>query len=100
MKNTLENDMDNCWMILCALMVLMMQVGFALLEAGSVRPKNTNTILFKNLLDTCIGAITFYVIGYGFAEDANGGMIGTRHFAGHHFTARDQTRWLLWYSYC
>jgi len=44
-----------------------MQAGFAMLESGSVRRKNTNNILFKNLMDASIGAICFWLLGYSFA---------------------------------
>jgi Amt family ammonium transporter len=45
----------------------MMQAGFAMLCAGSVRQKNVKNIMLKNLLDACGGAIGFYCIGFGFA---------------------------------
>jgi Amt family ammonium transporter len=45
----------------------MMQTGFAMLCAGSVRQKNVKNIMLKNLLDACGGAIGFYVCGFGFA---------------------------------
>lgn len=44
-----------------------MQAGFALLEAGSVRAKNTKNILIKNLMDGCLGALVWYFIGYHLA---------------------------------
>jgi len=44
-----------------------MQCGFGMLEAGNVRLKNTKNILLKNLLDACLGAIIWYVIGYAVA---------------------------------
>ena len=40
-----------------------LQCGFALLEAGSVRLKNTKNILLKNVVNTCISAITWWAIG-------------------------------------
>ena len=43
------------------------QAGFALLEAGSVRAKNTKNILIKNLMDGCLGALVWYFIGYHLA---------------------------------
>ena len=41
----------------------MMQCGFALLEAGSVRIKNTKNILLKNVVNTCLSALTWWAIG-------------------------------------
>jgi ammonium transporter, Amt family len=51
--------------------VFMMQTGFAMLCAGSVRQKNVKNIMLKNLLDACGGAIGFYTIGYAFAYGTN-----------------------------
>ncbi len=48
----------------CGVLVLLMQIGFAMLEAGLNSYKNTANILFKNLIDLCIGAIIFFLIGY------------------------------------
>ena len=58
---------DALWLMLCGFLVFFMQCGFALLEAGTVRAKNTKNILLKNLLDACLGAIIWYVIGYAVA---------------------------------
>jgi Amt family ammonium transporter len=45
--------------------ILFMQLGFALVESGSVRSKNTMSILLKNLLDSSFTCVIFYLIGYG-----------------------------------
>jgi Amt family ammonium transporter len=51
--------------------VFLMQAGFAMLCAGSIRAKNVKNILLKNLLDACGGAIGFWTVGYAFAYDSN-----------------------------
>jgi Amt family ammonium transporter len=55
-----------------------------MLEVGSVAAKNTKSILSKNLMDACLGAIFWYFFGYGFAfgEDSGDGWIGKSHFGG------------------
>src|SRR5690606_17670684 len=55
---------DNAFLFLCACLVLFMQAGFAILEAGLNHSKHTVNILFKNTLDMCVGAIAFFVIGF------------------------------------
>jgi|AntAceMinimDraft_12_1070368.scaffolds.fasta_scaffold98504_1 hypothetical protein len=49
------------------------QAGFALLEAGSVRAKNTKNILLKNVLDACLGGLIWWTIGYPIALGDMGG---------------------------
>ena len=48
-----------------------MQCGFAVLEAGSVRDKNVRNVLLKNALDACVGALVWYLFGYGIAGAGN-----------------------------
>merc|ERR1712032_540446 len=63
---------------LCGVLVFLMQLGFSLLEAGAVKQVNVMNILFKNMMDACIGALVFYMVGYcvaygnGDDPDANG----------------------------
>jgi len=56
---------DNFFLFICAVLVLFMQAGSALVETGLNAAKNTVNILFKNLMDLSIGATLFYFIGYG-----------------------------------
>ena len=58
---------DAWWLMMCAFFVFFMQCGFALLEAGTVRAKNTKNILLKNLLDACVGAMIWYAWGHAIA---------------------------------
>jgi ammonium transporter, Amt family len=48
-------------------LIFLMQAGFAMVEVGSVRQKNVNNILIKNIFDTVAGALAFWLVGYGFA---------------------------------
>ncbi|MFV0444002.1 MAG: ammonium transporter [Planctomycetaceae bacterium] len=52
-------------MFVCAVLVLFMQAGFALVEVGLNSQKNAVNILFKNLMDLAIGVILFLFVGYG-----------------------------------
>merc|ERR1719440_1652697 len=62
--------------MVCGFLVFFMQCGFALLEAGTVRAKNTKNILMKNLLDACVGALIWYSIGFYVAYESGAGFIG------------------------
>ena len=55
---------DHGWVLSRSMAILSMQGGFALLEAGTVRAKNTKNILLKNLLDACVGALIWYSVGF------------------------------------
>lgn len=72
-------SLDTVWMLLAAMLVFFMQPGFALVEAGFTRTKNTANILMKNLLDFMLGSILFWAVGFGVMFGA-GGFIGTPHF--------------------
>ncbi|KAE9413561.1 hypothetical protein Angca_008620 [Angiostrongylus cantonensis] len=76
-------DNDNAF-FLCsmALVIFFMQCGFAFLEAGAVRSKNTTNILIKNLLDSCISVIGYWSLGWAFAfGDSSNKVVGL--FIGH-----------------
>ena len=53
------------WFLIGAALVFWMQAGFAMVEAGFTRAKNTGNIIMKNLMDFCIGTVTFILIGFG-----------------------------------
>ena len=52
------------WFLIGAALVFWMQAGFAMVETGFTRAKNTGNILMKNLMDFCIGTVVFIVIGF------------------------------------
>lgn len=70
---------DNFFLFICAVLVLFMQAGFALVESGLNAAKNTVNILFKNMMDLGLGVILFFIVGYGlmYPGDAfTGGWFG------------------------
>lgn len=64
---------DNMFLLFCAVLVLFMQAGFALVESGFNSAKNTVNILFKNVMDLCIGMLLYFIIGYGLMYPGDGG---------------------------
>ncbi|HBI04423.1 MAG TPA: ammonium transporter [Paenibacillaceae bacterium] len=61
---TLSIGLDTIWIILSAAMIFLMEGGFALLEAGFVRRKNSVSIIMKVFADITLGALIFYFIGF------------------------------------
>jgi ammonium transporter, Amt family len=59
--------LDNIFIFFAAVLVFLMQAGFALVEAGLTRAKNAANIMMKNLMDVCVGVLMFGLIGYNIA---------------------------------
>ena len=74
--------LDNSMLFLCAVLVLFMQCGFAMVESGFNSSKNTINILFKNLMDVCAGVLIYYAVGYGlmYPGDSGNGYFGFAQF--------------------
>jgi ammonium transporter, Amt family len=72
-----QTNLDNVFVLLCAVLVIFMQAGFALVEAGLTRAKSVANIMMKNLMDFCAGAIAFFAVGYAIAFGAGNDFFGT-----------------------
>lgn len=57
--------LDNAILFICAILVLFMQAGFAMVESGLNSAKNTVNILSKNVMDLAVGALLFFFVGFG-----------------------------------
>ena len=68
------------WTLIAAFLVFFMQAGFAMVEAGLTRCKNTVNILMKNLMDFAVGSIVFWAIGFGLMFGVTNGLFGTDGF--------------------
>lgn len=64
---------NTVWVALCAALIFFMEAGFALLEAGFIRAKNTMSIIAKVIIDITFGGIGFFIIGFGIAYGASNG---------------------------
>ena len=75
---SVSSDLWGVWFLLGAALVFWMQAGFAMVETGFTRAKNTGNIIMKNLMDFCIGTVVFILIGFGLflGENAFFGLIG------------------------
>jgi len=72
-KTDYAEALDTIWMVLAALLVFFMHAGFSLLETGSVRFKNTQNIMAKNLIVVTVGFLCWFVVGWPLAYgDGNG----------------------------
>ncbi len=70
---------DNVWVVVAGILVMFMQAGFALVEAGFTRAKNTANIVMKNLMDFSVGAIAYWAFGFALAYGGTsvGGFFAT-----------------------
>ena len=64
---------NTVWVALCAALIFFMEAGFALLEAGFVRSKNTMSIIAKVIIDITFGGIAFFIVGFGVAYGNSNG---------------------------
>lgn len=70
------NGLDTLWVLLGAMLVFWMQPGFALVEAGLTRSKNTANILMKNFCDFMCGTVIFWIFGFSVMYGADHGFLG------------------------
>ncbi|XP_046378148.2 putative ammonium transporter 1 isoform X1 [Haliotis rufescens] len=77
----LKINLDQFFLIVMGMVVYLMQCGFAFLEAGAVRSKNSTNILIKNLMDSFVAGIAYWTIGYPLAYGAGNSFIGYSYWA-------------------
>lgn len=70
------SGVDTLWVLLGAMLVFWMQPGFALVEAGMTRSKNTANILMKNFCDFMCGSVLFWIIGFSLMFGSDHGFLG------------------------
>ncbi|MEW6600531.1 MAG: ammonium transporter [Nitrospirota bacterium] len=90
-----QKNADFLWTLVAAFMVFFMQAGFAMVEAGFTRAKNTVNIIMKNLMDMSLGAIAYWAIGFALMFGVSKtGWFGTTGFFLSDYAA-DKDPWTL-----
>ena len=86
---------NSVWIVVAAILVMFMQAGFALVEAGFTRAKNAGNIIMKNVMDFSLGSLTYWA--FGFALAYGGSSIGGFLAYGDLFFFDDQSRAGEWF---
>ncbi|MDO8880308.1 MAG: ammonium transporter [Coriobacteriia bacterium] len=72
----LQITLDTLWVLIAGMLVFFMNLGFALVESGFARAKNTVNIISKNFVVFAIASIAFFVIGWGLMYGDGNGFLG------------------------
>jgi Amt family ammonium transporter len=102
-NKSLYADVDALWTCLAAFLVFFMQAGFAMVETGFTRTKNSCNILMKNLLDFCFGSVAYWAVGFALMFGTayffyNGGKVGDdgKMVMADGKVAEDSFNWAFW----
>ena len=78
LKENPDVPVDFVWVLICGFLVMFMQAGFAMLEAGFSRAKNVANVMMKNLMDFSVGSLAFFAVGFALMMGTDWhGIIGT-----------------------
>ena len=73
----LDQSLTSAWTITCTTFMLLMTVGYTLIESAQVRKKNRNFVATKNMMIFIVTLVVFFVVGYPFAfGNSSVGIIG------------------------
>ena len=62
-----NTSIDLFFVLTMGIVCFMLQAGFGLLEVGSIRAKNAQNIMMKNMMDAVVTAVAYYLVGYSVA---------------------------------
>lgn len=80
-QGVLEAPADIAWVVMASALVFFMQAGFALLEGGQARAKNSINVIMKNYADMCFGVLAYWAVGFGLMFGVSHlGWVGASHF--------------------
>jgi len=76
----LKYALDTIWVLVAAVLVFFMQAGFALVESGFTRAKNAVNIMMKNMIDLCVGTVSFWLFGFAIMFGNGNALFGMSGF--------------------
>ncbi len=91
----LSYAVDQVWLVVAAILVMFMQAGFALVEAGFTQAKNAGNIIMKNVMDFSVGAVVYWAVGFALAY--GGTSVGGLFAHGGVYFFSDNTRAGEWF---
>ncbi|MEQ1840045.1 MAG: ammonium transporter [Verrucomicrobiales bacterium] len=81
-KPQIQKNIDYVWTVTAGILVMMMQLGFCMLEIGMARSRNAINVGMKNVLDFAMASIAYLLFGFTFMfGTTEGGWIGSQDFA-------------------
>ncbi|KAK9168158.1 hypothetical protein Syun_000298 [Stephania yunnanensis] len=78
-ETSVTDSINTIYLLFSAYLVFVMQLGFAMLCAGSVRAKNATNIMLTNVVDAVVGSLSFYLFGFGFAFGSSSSSTSLTH---------------------
>ena len=78
----LSEILDTVWVVVVVIMIILAQAGFMMKETGSIKMRNNSVILLKTNLVIAVSSLTFFIVGFGFCVQAEGGLMGQEKFIG------------------
>jgi len=96
-RESLASGVNTFYLIFAGALVFFMQLGFAMLCAGSIREKNVKNVLLWNLLDSAGGALGFWSFGYAFAYGGDDPSKGKTFIGNSGFFLTGDTDMEIWF---
>lgn len=98
--NDLNMIIEQVFILLCSVMVLLANVGFIMKETGCTNINSNQVLILKTILVVATSAIMFFIIGYGLATNAQGGILGSEKFFGFGYDYSSYTQFVFFLSLC